>query len=663
MSNTPLLRELKPSLFQYRTLIAGFSLGLIILSISRLLLFIWQFDRVTEAGNLSYLMLMGLRADIVQMGYLTLPLLLFAPLFLNRWGARAWQKVQSIWLIIAITYITFMEISTPAFVMQYDLRPNRLFIEYLEYPKEVLSTLWGGFKIWLLLTVGVLSICLYGLIKLAKRLNQATYGHNQYTGRALIAWPLLMVLVFAGVRSTLAHRPANPAFFAVTSDALVNSLVISSAYSLEYAIYSMRHEENASRIYGDASLEEILNTVRAQPHLADKAFPSEEYPTVHFNKASRSFDKPKNIVVILEESLGATFVEDLGGINVTPNLQQLRKEGWWFQQLYATGTRSVRGIEAVISSFLPTPGRSTVKLSLSQQDFYTAADLLSREGYFTEFLYGGETHFDNMGSFFASNGFQSILGQSDIDNPKFVGSWGASDEDLFDTADKRFEKLAKKNTPFFSLVFTSSNHEPFEFPDDEVELYSTPKNTVENAVKYADFALGKFIDKAKTSNYWEDTIFLIVADHDTRVYGNELVPIQKFRIPGLILGGSIQPKEINEITSQIDLMPTVISLAGISAWTPAIGQDISNDTVPPANRAMMQFGNNYAWMTPQGVAILTPGEDRTGRYNFDERKFVTDQNINQRLRTEALAHALLPSWLYQHRAYFVPERLTEPSNE
>lgn len=663
MSNTPLLRELKPSLFQYRTLIAGFSLGLIILSISRLLLFIWQFDRVTEAGNLSYLMLMGLRADIVQMGYLTLPLLLFAPLFLNRWGARAWQKVQSIWLIIAITYITFMEISTPAFVMQYDLRPNRLFIEYLEYPKEVLSTLWGGFKIWLLLTVGVLSICLYGLIKLAKRLNQATYGHNQYTGRALIAWPLLMVIVFAGVRSTLAHRPANPAFFAVTSDALVNSLVISSAYSLEYAIYSMRHEENASRIYGDASLEEILNTVRAQPHLADKAFPFEEYPTVHFNKASRSFDKPKNIVIILEESLGATFVEDLGGINVTPNLQQLRKEGWWFRQLYATGTRSVRGIEAVISSFLPTPGRSTVKLSLSQQNFYTAADLLSREGYFTEFLYGGETHFDNMGSFFASNGFQSILGQSDIDNPKFVGSWGASDEDLFNTAHKRFEKLAKKNTPFFSLVFTSSNHEPFEFPDDEIELYSTPKNTVENAVKYADFALGKFIDKAKTSNYWEDTIFLIVADHDTRVYGNELVPIQKFHIPGLILGGSIQPKEINEITSQIDLMPTVISLAGISAWTPAIGQDISNDTVPPANRAMMQFGNNYAWMTPQGVAILTPGEDRTGRYNFDERKFVTDQNINQRLRTEALAHALLPSWLYQHRAYFVPERLTEPSNE
>lgn len=143
MSNTPLLKELKSSLFQYRTLIAGFSLGLIILSVSRLLLFIWQFERVTEAGELSYLMLMGLRADIVQMGYLTLPLLLFAPLFLNRWGVRAWQTVQSAWLIIAISYITFMEVSTPAFVMQYDLRPNRLFVEYLEYPREVLSTLWG----------------------------------------------------------------------------------------------------------------------------------------------------------------------------------------------------------------------------------------------------------------------------------------------------------------------------------------------------------------------------------------------------------------------------------------------------------------------------------------------------------------------------------------
>ncbi|WP_289007745.1 LTA synthase family protein, partial [uncultured Idiomarina sp.] len=519
------LKKRARSLAHYHTLIVGFGLGLIILSVSRLLLFIWQFDRVTEAGNIDYLMVMGLRADVIQMGYLTLPLLLLAPLFLNRWGLGLWQKIQSIWLIAAITYIAFMEISTPAFIMQYDLRPNRLFIEYLEYPKEVFSMLWAGFKPWLFLSGVVVIGCLYGLTKIAKRLNKPAPVDNNHIVSSLIVWPLLVILVFAGVRSTLAHRPANPAFFAVTSDALVNSLVISSAYSVEYAIYNMRHEASAASVYGSVPIDQILNTVKKQPHLVGKTFPSEKHPTVHFNPASRNYDKPKNIVVILEESLGATFVKDLGGIGVTPNLEQLRQEGWWFKQLYATGTRSVRGIEAVISSFLPTPARSTVKLSLSQRNFYTAADLLSRKGYFTEFIYGGETHFDNMGTFFIGNGFQSTLGQSDITNPQFVGSWGASDGDLFNTAHQRFEELEKTKQPFFSLVFTSSNHEPFEFPDNEIELYSKPKNTVENAVKYADFALGEFIKKAKRSEYWEDTIFLIVADHDTRVYGNELVPI------------------------------------------------------------------------------------------------------------------------------------------
>ncbi|NWO06945.1 MAG: sulfatase-like hydrolase/transferase, partial [Alteromonadaceae bacterium] len=518
-----LLKKAARSLAHYHTLIVGFALGLIILSVSRLLLFIWQFDRVTEAANIGYLMVMGLRADVVQMGYLTLPLLLFAPLFLNRWGLGLWQKLQSIWLIIAITYIAFMEISTPAFVMQYDLRPNRLFIEYLEYPKEVFSMLWAGFKPWLFVSGVVVIGCLYGLTKLAKRLNTSPPIDNKKVVSSLVVWPLLVILVFAGVRSTLAHRPANPAFFAVTSDALVNSLVISSAYSVEYAIYNMRHEASAASVYGKVPIDQILNTVKKQPHLVEKTFPSEKYPTVHFNPASRNYNKPKNIVVILEESLGATFVKDLGGVGVTPNLEQLRQEGWWFKQLYATGTRSVRGIEAVISSFLPTPARSTVKLSLSQQNFYTAADLLSRKGYFTEFIYGGETHFDNMGTFFIGNGFQSTLGQSDITNPQFVGSWGASDGDLFNTAHQRFKELEKIGQPFFSLVFTSSNHEPFEFPDNAIELYSKSKNTVENAVKYADFALGEFIKKAKRSEYWEDTIFLIVADHDTRVYGNELV--------------------------------------------------------------------------------------------------------------------------------------------
>jgi len=146
----------------------------------------------------------------------------------------------------------------------------------------------------------------------------------------------------------------------------------------------------------------------------------------------------------------------------------------------------------------------------------------------------------------------------------------------------------------------------------------------------------------------------VVADHDTRVYGNELVPINKFHIPGLILGGSIDAKEISTITSQIDLLPTVISLAGVSAWTPAIGQDLSMPDAVPANRAMMQFGNNYAWMTARGTAILTPNTAISGHYDPIQKRFIAEPELNSALHQQALAHALLPSWLYQQRAYFVP---------
>ncbi|KFZ28794.1 sulfatase [Pseudidiomarina atlantica] len=650
-------QQFRRALQPFRVVLTGYVLGLFILSLSRLALMLWQYDRVAASGDLVELLVLGIRADCIQMGYVTLPLLLILPVFWLRPLRRLGGKLQQIWWVCALTYVTFMEIATPAFILQYDLRPNRLFVEYLTYPQEVLSMLWGGFAEWLLIGAAALLVTVVLLLKLSRRLATSQQHEMSRAPRraAIFVWPVLLLLMVFGVRSTLDHRPANPAFFAVTGDALVNDLVISSAYSVEYALYSMRHEANAALIYGSASLADIIQKVRQDNYLADKEFPFEAYPTVHYNRASRSYARPKNIVVILEESLGATFVEKLGGINATPELEALSEHGWWFEQLYATGTRSVRGIEAVVTGFLPTPARSVVKLPLSQQGFFTYADLLARQGYFTEFMYGGETHFDNMQRFFVGNGFQSVRGVADIEKPAFIGSWGASDEDLLQSAHARFEQLNGQTQPFFSLVFTSSNHEPFEFPDGRIELYAEPKQRVENAVKYADFALGEFFRKARQSSYWDDTIFLVVADHDTRVYGNELVPVSKFHIPGLILGGSIEPRTINTVTSQIDLLPTVVSLAGVSAWTASLGQDLSDVTQPPANRAMMQFGANFAWLQGHDLAIVTPAEDFTGQLDKQQHRFQADVTAREPLLEVATAHALLPSLLYQQQAYFVPQ--------
>ncbi|MEX1200164.1 MAG: LTA synthase family protein [Methylophaga sp.] len=639
----------------YRILLQVLLVGLALLSLSRLGLTLWQWDRVTAAIDLTTYFIQGIRADIIIMGMLIAPLALVMPLLVNKITWPLWQKLVWLWGLAMVVLIVFMETATPAFIMQYDLRPNRLFIEYLQYPKEVFSTLWEGFRLPLLLGVSITILAGWFMSRLLKKWL-ASYQLDWPLWKLWLTWPLLVLLLVIMIRSTMAHRPANPAMFAITSDAMVNSLVINSAWSVYFAIYNMKHEAEAGDVYGSLTDDEIMAEMDENyPWLNND--PDAPFPTLNQRPASIQRDKPLNLVIILEESMGATFVDSLGGEHaVTPELEKLKDKGWWFEQLYATGTRSVRGIEATISGFLPTPARSVVKLSLSQQNFFTIADLLSQKGYKTEFIYGGESHFDNMATFFIGNGFQSVVDQDDYKNPIFKGSWGVSDEDLFNKAHEQISKAHDRGQPYFSLVFTSSNHSPYEFPDGRIDLHVPEKQTDLNAVKYADYALGDFFKKAMQSDYWQDTLFLVIADHDLNVYGDALVPIERFHIPGLILGADIQPKRITTVASQIDMAPTLLSLMGINEPTPMIGRDLSRaEEHQSPGRALMQFADYFALMQGENVTVLRPQQGAlAGHYSPVERQLEITGPANEEDAHEALAHVLLPSWLYRQQRYDMP---------
>ncbi|TWI69746.1 phosphoglycerol transferase MdoB-like AlkP superfamily enzyme [Pseudoduganella lurida] len=633
----------------YLNLLYLLGTGLVLLSLSRLALVAWQHERVLAAGITGAVFVQGVRADLILLGYFLIIPLALAPMLLWHRTSRLWVRGTGWWSVAALLFIGFMELASPQFILQYDVRPNRLFVEYLSYPAEVFGTLWNGYRFALLVTIA----CSIALAVLLHRFfRNATQDVRPWPAKKLLlTWPVLLFLVALQIRSTTDHRPANPALFALSGDAMVNSLIINSAWSVLDAISSMRKEANSSEIYGKFPRAKVLPEVKAAAWLQGYQFPSQELPTLHHQQAVVTRERPLNLVIVLEESLGATFVKSLGGLPVTPELEKLKGEGWWFDNLYATGTRSVRGIEAVVAGYAPTPARSVVKLSLAQQNFYTLAAGLGRQGYQTEFVYGGEAHFDNMRSFFTGNGFQNVVDRSKM-QPKFEGSWGASDEDLFDTALVRLKHLHAQNKPFFSLVFTSSNHEPFEFPDGKIALHDPAKQTVNNAVKYADFALGKFIREAKQQDYWKDTVFLIVADHDNRVYGDSLVPINKFHIPGLILGADIAPKRIATIASQIDLAPTLLSLMGVSSTHPMIGRDLARDSTSPG-RALLQFDNYFAWLDDSGATILRPGQPAVaGRYDAaDGTLDLLDSPPAPASVDRAMAHVILPSLLYREQRY------------
>ena len=210
----------------------------------------------------------------------------------------------------------------------------------------------------------------------------------------------------------------------------------------------------------------------------------------------------------------------------------------------------MRGLEALTTGFTPTPAQSVVKLGKSQRDFFSIARVLRAAGYDTSFIYGGEAQFD----------------------------------------------------------FTTTNHSPWEYPEGRIEPYDADPHTVNNAVKYADHALGDFMAKARASAYWDDTVFLVVADHNSRVLGAELVPVWRFHIPALILGGGIAPGVYSPVASQIDLPPTLLSLIGVSSEHPMIGHDLTRSEFADwPGRAIMQYEDRQAYMLGREIAILRKG--------------------------------------------------------
>lgn len=626
---------------------------LLLLSISRLALSVWLYQRVNVENAWAQVVLQGLRIDIATLCLLLIIPILYTILFSNGRVEKFFSnRLTRIWLTLLTCLFIFMELATPSFVQEYNIRPNRLFIEYLIYPKEVFGMLIKSRLPEIINSTVLTSLSGYIVWKWSGKMQQKTTVLSKKWKPVMTV--LFLFLATLGARSSLGHRPLNPSMVYFSQDPLVNSLLLNSLYSVLWSGKQLLSEESNSKQYSQLSDDQVIDIVRSFKG-GDKQDYSEVNIPSYSNQPARFLGKPKNLVIILEESIGARFVGGLGGLPLTPNLDQLSLEGINFTRMFATGTRSVRGIEAVVTGFTPTADRAVVKLDKSQRNFFTLAELLKRKQYHTEFMYGGEAHFDNMKSFFLGNGFEFITEQKDFTSPKFVGSWGVSDEDLFDKANEKFESFSKQSQPFFSLVFSSSNHEPFEFPADRISLFDSEHNTRNNAIKYADWALGQFFEKAKMSSYWKDTIFLVIADHDARNLGSGLIPIKSFHIPAVILGSDIVPRVEDKVVSQIDMAPTILSLIGVDNNSPMLGKDMSIPDQDFKGRALLQNGQIFGFLTDDSIAVLQP-QKRVQSYTIDwkEWRYSRPVETSKEHSEKVLGLALWGKLAYNKQLYRLP---------
>ncbi len=619
---------------------------IIIFFIGRLILFIIYFDKFGDT-NPSYWLtfLYGLRMDTI-----TASIVLIIPTILLTLSPKVLSRFINIilkyYFLIILSVLIYIENANLPFIAQYDVRPNYLFVEYLEYPKEVFAMIIADYKLALSISFAMIAFFIYFYLKNFKN-DFLNVFEISYLKRIALFLPIA-ILIFIGIRSSFAHRPANNSDAMYSSNRMINEITKNSIYSIASAIYINKRHGSTKLIaqYGKMEISEALQRVRKRLGIKNL---DDVLPFTRLEKTNFKTNNSKNLVIFIQESLGYQFVEAVGGeTGITPNLNRLSKEGILFKDLYSNGTRSIRGLAGSVAGNLAVPGKGVLKRNKSQNDFFTISSLLEPYGYHTMFLYGGESRFDNMKGWFRGNGFDEIIDQPHFKDPIFTGTWGASDEDLVNKANEEFKKLYAKNKKFAAVMFSTSNHAPFDFPDGKIELVTgVDKKSVKNAIKYADYAIGKFIDDARKENYYKDTIFVIISDHNVRVYGDDMVPVNMFHIPGLILGENIKPFTYEKISTQPDVLATALDLIGLDLIYPIMGNSIFSDNKKEVS--LMQFHTSYALRVKDTIAILRPNK-KAITFKYVKQHLVKIESDSQ-LEKDVLAFVVALDYIYNKKLY------------
>jgi phosphoglycerol transferase MdoB-like AlkP superfamily enzyme len=571
---------------------------LFVSTVTRAALLAANFSVVTDVWQ-SWLpaLAVGLLFDLVTGLWLLAPGMLFLALMPESWlRARVWRWLGSAWLFTYIFGLLYLVAVEWFFFDEFSARFNTVAVDYLIFPHEVFVNLWETYPVWqVLVLVGVVTILLFASLK--RRFLQSLTLPTSWRIRWLVAGGYI-IAVTAGwllVSSSTAK---------ISDNRVLNEVALNGIYS--FANAAMINELDYDVYYSKIDLPSAVADVR-RLLTADGSELAASLDSLSIDHAV-SFSSPArrlNVVLVMEESLGSSFVKSLTprGPGVTPELERLADSGLLFTQIYATGDRTVRGMEAVLAGFPPIPGQSIVRRPGGQNVFSLPA-LLKSFGYSTVFVYGGYSLFDNMGSFALANGFDQVRDRTDFRTQTFSTIWGVCDEDLFDNSLEILDSLDQSGSPFFSLLLTVSNHSPFTFPDGRLPLeYSKP--TRDNAVRYADFALGRFMNAAASHAFYNNTLFVILGDHGARVYGSQPIPLESYRIPVLFYKPGIIPAGLRNGTlgSQLDVPSTIMGVLRM----PYVSQFFGHDLLSKQNgapRAFLSHNRDVALFRNHDLAVL-----------------------------------------------------------
>lgn len=547
----------------------------------------------------------GLGFDLITFCYFGLPMVVLLAALPRRWADRSAGRVIVGGLgLVLLAFMLFVALAEWTFWDEFQSRFNFIAVDYLVYTTEVLGNIRESYPVVpLLLGIAGLSAAAFWLTARWRRPGPLPASRRVRAG-IVVTWIAVCVLVTWLVDADMKPRTGNHYADALEGNGIYEFFAAYRNASLDYPQYyrtvargdAQRRVRSAlatpdARFLGPAGIDRMI--VNAAP------------------------ERRLNVVLISIESFSAEFSGTYGRqASLTPNLDRLTPDSLLFTRLYATGTRTVRGLEALSLAVPPTPGESIVKRP-HNENLFSLASVFNANGYVSQFVYGGYGAFDNMNYFFGHNGYE-VHDRAEIpsENIHHSNIWGVADEDLYTLAMHGFDRVHQQGRPFFAHVMTTSNHRPYTFPAGRGTFEQHTRN---GAVQYTDWAVGDFLRRARTHPWFRDTVFVITADHCASSAGKADLPAFRYHIPLWIYSPAhVRPGRVDDMVSQIDLPPTLLGLLGMDYPSRFYGVDVFQ---APPHRAFISTYQLLGYLTDDRLVQLAPHrrvQTLRPAYNGDE---------------------------------------------
>tara|TARA_B100000809_G_scaffold196653_1_gene196164 strand:+ start:5128 stop:7089 length:1962 start_codon:yes stop_codon:yes gene_type:complete len=640
-------------------LLSTFGLVFLMLSfIVRVSLYIWSLPNI-EFSIINGLRIFatGLFFDLGTLSFFLLPYTLYLFALPNKLhGSKLDKIITNFAFFIGSLIFVFSTFAEFTFWEEFRTRFNFIAVDYLVYTNEVVGNINESYPLPILLSIVIGAVALIVFVTKKKKVFLNTFStKSTFKERLLITLPIVIVplLFFLFITNKNAEWSENRYENELSKTGIHSFFAAFRNNELSYTEFYLTQDL-------DESIKELKKNIIAP---TDSLISQDKFSFKRLIKNQGEEQRP-NVIFICIESLSAEYLARYGNTwGVTPFMDTLINKSINFNNLYANGTRTVRGMEAITLSIPPSPGRSIVKRK-NNTGFFNIGTVFNQKGYKSSFFYGGDGYFDNMNQFFGGNGFDIVdrgrgylMGdqftskRTNIEDNEvtFENAWGVCDEDIYRKVINEADINHKNKEPFFNFVMTTSNHRPYTYPENKIDIPSGAGR--HGAIKYTDYAIEQFLKIAKSKPWFDNTVFVIMADHCASSAGKREIDVAKYHIPAFIYNlKDKKPTEINKLCSQIDFFPTLFGYFNWTYESQLLGQDITKMT-PTDERAFI--GNYRSLGLFKDNKLLVLGDKKSANsYEWNKKdNQLTPIDTDPVFLKEAISYYYSNDYFYQNNIY------------